>query len=135
MLTYVLIKSVCQSLKIFLRTEFPPSEEKVFLFYSSFTVINSLAVALFPARHADISGEYVYSDTTRHRVVFDMEARIPDNTEVTMAELKLYQRSSHHKRFALEKRSHRPVNNARVSVYWVEVMVDGSNRTSLVDSR
>lgn len=63
-----------------------------------------------------------------------MEARIPDNTEVTMAELKLYQRYSH-KRFALEKRSHRPVSNARVSVYWVEVMADGSNRTSLVDSR
>lgn len=106
-----------------------------FPFYSSFTVINCIAVALFPARLADISGEYVYSDTTRHRVVFDMEARIPDNTEVTMAELKLYQRSSHHKRFAVDKRSHRPVSNARVSVYWVEVMADGSNRTSLVDSR
>lgn len=106
-----------------------------FPFYSSFTVINCIAVALFPARLADISGEYVYSDTTRHRVVFDMEARIPDNTEVTMAELKLYQRSSHHKRFAVDKRGHRPVSNARVSVYWVEVMADGSNRTSLVDSR
>lgn len=83
----------------------------------------------------DISGEYVYSDTTRQRMVFDMEARIPDNSEVTMAELKLFQRASHHKRFAVERKSHRPVNNARVSVYWVEVLPDGSNRTSLVDSR
>lgn len=83
----------------------------------------------------DISGEYVYSDTTRHRMVFDMEARIPDNSEVTMAELKLYQRASYHKRFALEKKNHRPVNNARVSIYWVEVLPDGSNRTSLIDSR
>lgn len=84
---------------------------------------------------ADISGEYVYSDTTRQRMVFDMEARIPDNSEVTMAELKLYQRASYQKRYAVEKKNHRPVSNARVSVYWVEVQRDGSNRTSLVDSR
>lgn len=83
----------------------------------------------------DISGEYVYSDTSRQCVMFDMEARIPDNSEVTMAELKLYQRASHHKRFTVERKSHRPVSNARVSIYWVEVLPNGSNRTSLVDSR
>lgn len=64
-------------------------------------------------------------------MVFDMEARIPDNSEVTMAELKLYQQASYQKRYVVEKRHHRSVSNARVSVYWV----DGSNRTSLVDSR
>ncbi|TNM95204.1 hypothetical protein fugu_017963 [Takifugu bimaculatus] len=85
--------------------------------------------------NADISGEYVYSDTTRHRMVFDMEARIPDNSEVTMAELKLYQQASYQKRYVVEKRNHRSVGNARVSVYWVDVLQDGSNRTSLVDSR
>ncbi|KAG7244261.1 hypothetical protein INR49_004399 [Caranx melampygus] len=85
--------------------------------------------------NADISGEYVYSDTTRYRMVFDMEARIPDNSEVTMAELKLYQRVNYHKRFAVERKTHRPVGNARVSIYWVEVLPNGSNRTSLVDSR
>ncbi|XP_028295890.1 lefty1 [Gouania willdenowi] len=82
--------------------------------------------------NADIAGEYVYSDTTRHRVVFEMEARIPNNSEVTMAELKLYQQASQSKRFASEKRNHRPVNNARVSIYWVD---EDTNRTSLVDSR
>lgn len=94
-----------------------------------------LTVALVVLSAADISGEYVYSDTTRHRMVFDMEARIPANSEVTMAELKLYQRASFQKRHAVEKKNHRPVSNARVSVYWVEVQRDGSNRTSLVDSR
>lgn len=84
---------------------------------------------------ADISGEYVYSDTARYRMVFDMESRIPDNSEVTMAELKLYQRAVHHKRFTVERKNHRAVNNARVSIYWVEVLPNGSNRTSLVDSR
>lgn len=83
----------------------------------------------------DISGEYVYSDTTRYRMVFDMEARIPDNSEVTMAELKLYQQPNYHKRFTVERKNHRPVSNARVSIYWVQALPNGSNRTSLVDSR
>ncbi|KAI5090336.1 lefty1 precursor, partial [Silurus meridionalis] len=84
--------------------------------------------------NADISGEFVYSDTTRQRVVFEMTSRIPDNSEVTMAELKLYKKAPH-KRAMPERKGQRPVNNARVSVYWVEVLGNGSNRTSLVDSR
>ncbi|NP_571035.1 lefty1 precursor [Danio rerio] len=84
--------------------------------------------------NADISGEFVYSDTTRQRVVFEMTSRIPENSEVTMAELKLYKKAPH-KRSIPERKGHRPVNNARVSIYWVEPQKDGSNRTSLVDSR
>lgn len=82
----------------------------------------------------DISGEFVYSDTTRQRVVFEMTSRIPENSEVTMAELKLFKKAPH-KRSIPERKGHRPVNNARVSIYWVEPLEDGSNRTSLVDSR
>ncbi|XP_062322865.1 lefty1 isoform X2 [Osmerus eperlanus] len=85
--------------------------------------------------NADISGEYLYSDTTRQRIAFEMEARIPVNSEVTMAELKLYQKATHHKRSMNEKKNYRPVNNARVSIYWVEMLENGSNRSSLVDSR
>ncbi|KAM9356315.1 lefty1 [Pholidichthys leucotaenia] len=84
---------------------------------------------------ADISGVYEYSDTTRQRILFNMEARIPDNSEVTMAELKLYQRPTHHKRSKVERKNHRSVSSARVSIYWLEVKPGGSNRTSLVDSR
>ncbi|KAB5539656.1 hypothetical protein PHYPO_G00091520 [Pangasianodon hypophthalmus] len=84
--------------------------------------------------NADISGELVYSDTTRQRVVFEMNSRIPANSEVTMAELKLYKKAPH-KRSMPERKGQRPVNNARVSIYWVEVLGNGSNRTSLVDSR
>ena len=90
---------------------------------------------------ADISGEYVYSDTARQRMVFDMDARIPDNSEVTMAELKLYktaplnQNQYHHQGAVGGRKAHRPVHNARVSVYWVDVLPNGANRTSLVDSR
>lgn len=76
----------------------------------------------------------MYSDTTRQRLVFDMEARIPENSEVTMAELKLFKKAPR-KLSIPEKKNHRPVNNARVSIYWLEVLENGSNRTSLVDSR
>ncbi|KAI4877713.1 hypothetical protein NFI96_031909 [Prochilodus magdalenae] len=84
--------------------------------------------------NADISGEFVYSDTTRQRVVFEMDSRIPENSEVTMAELKLYKKAPH-KRSMPARKGQRPVNNARVSIYWVEVLENGGNRTSLVDSR
>ncbi|KAL2082564.1 hypothetical protein ACEWY4_022382 [Coilia grayii] len=84
--------------------------------------------------NADISGEFIYSDATRQWIVFDMDARIPENSEVTMAELKLY-KTVPRKRYMPERKNHRPVNNARVSIYWVEILENGSNRTSVVDSR
>ncbi|XP_059377111.1 left-right determination factor 2-like [Carassius carassius] len=82
----------------------------------------------------DIRGEIKYSDTTRQRLVFDMESRLQENTEVTMAELKLFQTAAQNPSKP-ERRHHRPINNARVSIYWVEVLANGSNRTSLIDSR
>ena len=63
-----------------------------------------------------------------------MDSRIPENSEVTMAELKLYKKAPH-KRSMPARKGQRPVNNARVSIYWVEVLENGGNRTSLVDSR
>ncbi|XP_043916191.1 left-right determination factor 2-like [Protopterus annectens] len=85
--------------------------------------------------NADISGEVLYSDATRQKLVFDMEGRIPENSEVTMAELKLFKKPSLKPFLADRKHHQRPVNNARVSVYWVEILDNGSNRTSLIDSR
>ncbi|XP_026142354.1 lefty2 [Carassius auratus] len=84
--------------------------------------------------NADVKGEIKYSDTTRQRLVFDMESRLQENTEVTMAELKLFQTAAQNPSKP-ERRHHRPINNARVSIYWVEVLANGSNRTSLIDSR
>ncbi|NWX29172.1 LFTY2 factor, partial [Notiomystis cincta] len=81
------------------------------------------------------TGEVLYSDTTtRQKLMFDMEGRIPKNSEVTMAELKLFKKPLDRANLPA-KQSHRPVSNARVSVYWVQQQHDGTNRTSLVDSR
>ncbi|XP_007896477.1 lefty1 [Callorhinchus milii] len=84
--------------------------------------------------NADTTGEVLYSDPTRQRLVFDMKGLIPKNSEVTMAELKLFKKGVHKGDLPLRKH-HRPVHNARVSVYWVKSLPDGTNRTSLIDSR
>ncbi|CAI5770879.1 left-right determination factor 2-like [Podarcis lilfordi] len=84
--------------------------------------------------NADIPGDILYSDTTRQKLIFDMEGRIPANSEVTMAELKLFKKPLERKHLPI-KPSHRPVMNARVSVYWVQPQENGTNRTSLIDSR
>ncbi|XP_078399001.1 left-right determination factor 2-like [Cetorhinus maximus] len=84
--------------------------------------------------NSDTTGDVLYSDPSRQRLVFDMKGLIPENSEVSMAELKLFKKGIH--KGELPPRRHsRPVNNARVSVYWVKILADGSNRTSLIDSR
>ncbi|NWU89410.1 LFTY2 factor, partial [Upupa epops] len=81
------------------------------------------------------AGDVPYSGTTtRQNLIFDMEGRIPKNSEVTMAELKLFKKPLDRAHLPA-KQSHRPINNARVSVYWVQQQHDGTNRTSLIDSR
>ncbi|XP_072406872.1 left-right determination factor 2-like [Chiloscyllium punctatum] len=83
---------------------------------------------------ADTRGDILYSDPARQTLVFDMKGLIPENSEVTMAELKLFKKGVH-KEDLPPRRHSRPVNNARVSVHWVRILSDGSNRTSLIDSR
>ncbi|NXN84431.1 LFTY2 factor, partial [Bombycilla garrulus] len=85
--------------------------------------------------HTGMTGEVLYSDTTtRQKLMFDMEGRIPKNSEVTMAELKLFKMPLDRASLPA-KQSHRPISNARVSVYWVQWQHNGTNRTSLIDSR
>ncbi|NXE64975.1 LFTY2 factor, partial [Calcarius ornatus] len=81
------------------------------------------------------TGEALYPDTpTGQKLVFDMEGRIPKNSEVTMAELRLFKKPVDRAHLPA-RQPHRPVSNARVSVYWVQQRHDGTNSTSLIDSR
>ncbi|XP_010140370.1 PREDICTED: left-right determination factor 1-like [Buceros rhinoceros silvestris] len=80
------------------------------------------------------NAEALSGTTTRQNLIFDMEGRIPKNSEVTMAELKLFKKPLDRANLPA-KQFHRPVSNARVSVYWVQRQHDGTNRTSLIDSR
>lgn len=69
---------------------------------------------------------------TRQHLVFDMETRLKENSEVAMAELRLYQTAPKKLPVIEKKKKHRAVHHARVSIYWV---CNESNHTSLVDSR
>ncbi|XP_062864089.1 lefty2 [Trichomycterus rosablanca] len=80
---------------------------------------------------ADISGDTENVDMTRQSLMFEMETRLQENSEVAMAELKLYQ-SAPHKLPLAEKKKQRPIHHARVSIYWV---CSVTNHTSLIDSR
>ena len=82
--------------------------------------------------HADIAGDVLYSDPTRQRLLFEMKGRIADNSEVTLAELRLFKVAPLSSELRLHRRSR---HNARVSILWVEALPNGRNRTSIVDSR
>ncbi|XP_053315093.1 left-right determination factor 1 [Spea bombifrons] len=81
-----------------------------------------------------ISGEVMYSNPQRQTLVFDMESRLSSSSEVTMAELKLFKMPPNLANVP-ERRDHRAVSNARVSICYVEILKDGTNRTHLIDSR
>uniref|UniRef100_S4R844 Left-right determination factor n=1 Tax=Petromyzon marinus TaxID=7757 RepID=S4R844_PETMA len=87
--------------------------------------------------NADIAGDVVFEDATRQRLTFDMRDRIPDNSEVTLVELRLFKTAPGGAFSAAAQRRHpRPANHARVSVFWLEEpLVGAMNRSTLVDSR
>ncbi|KAM8945399.1 left-right determination factor 1 [Pelodytes ibericus] len=84
--------------------------------------------------NAAISGEMIYSGPKKQTLVFDMESRISGNSDVTMAELKLFKIAPNLKNLP-ERGSHRPANHARVTISYVEILKDGTNKTHLADSR
>ncbi|XP_070458103.1 left-right determination factor 1-like [Equus przewalskii] len=90
---------------------------------------------LTPLVSAEVAGRLLGSDASRHLLVFAMEQRLPPDRELLQAVLRLFQEpvpeAALRTHGRLSPRSHR----ARVTVEWLHVRDDGSNRTSLIDSR
>ncbi|KAK2086154.1 Left-right determination factor 2 [Saguinus oedipus] len=84
---------------------------------------------------AEVAGRFLASEASTHLLVFGMEQRLPPNRELVQAMLRLFQepvpRAVLHRHGRLSPRSDR----ARVTVEWLSVRDDGSNLTSLIDSR
>ncbi|XP_001512708.1 left-right determination factor 1 isoform X2 [Ornithorhynchus anatinus] len=85
----------------------------------------------------EIVGRVTFTEVNVQLLTFDMMGRIPFNSEVQRALLKLYKKQP---RKADIKRIHRlqpysPVTHVRVEIQWVHIRADGTNRTFLVDSR
>uniref|UniRef100_A0A2K6QYL3 Left-right determination factor 2 n=1 Tax=Rhinopithecus roxellana TaxID=61622 RepID=A0A2K6QYL3_RHIRO len=83
----------------------------------------------------EVAGRFLASEASTHLLVFGMEQRLPPNSELVQAILRLFQepvpKAALHRHGRLSPRS----AWARVTVEWLRVRDDGSNRTSLIDSR
>ncbi|KAL4682245.1 hypothetical protein H8959_001800 [Pygathrix nigripes] len=89
----------------------------------------------FSQSFREVAGRFLASEASTHLLVFGMEQRLPPNSELVQAILRLFQepvpKAALHRHGRLSPRS----AWARVTVEWLRVRDDGSNRTSLIDSR
>ncbi|XP_017203251.3 left-right determination factor 2 [Oryctolagus cuniculus] len=82
----------------------------------------------------EVVGKFLLSDASTHLLVFGMEKRLPPNSELVQAVLRLFQEPV--PKAALRRHGLSPRHaRARVTIEWLRVREDGSNRTSLIDSR
>ncbi|XP_058389586.1 left-right determination factor 2 isoform X2 [Diceros bicornis minor] len=89
----------------------------------------------FSQNFREVAGRLLASEASRHLLVFGLEQRLPPDRELVGAALRLFQepvpRAALRRHERLSPRSPR----ARVTVEWLHVRDDGSNRTALIDSR
>uniref|UniRef100_A0A673T0Q9 Left-right determination factor n=1 Tax=Suricata suricatta TaxID=37032 RepID=A0A673T0Q9_SURSU len=86
----------------------------------------------FSQRVREVAGRLLASEASVHVLVFGMEGRLPPNSELVQAVLRLFQQPV--PKAALRRLS--PYSaRARVTVQWLRVREDSSNSTYLVDSR
>ncbi|XP_012499808.1 PREDICTED: left-right determination factor 2 isoform X1 [Propithecus coquereli] len=86
----------------------------------------------FSQNFREVAGRFLVSEADRHLLVFGMEQRLPPNSELVQAVLRLFQEPV--PKAALHRLSPRSTR-ALVTIEWLRVRDDGSNRTSLIDSR
>ena len=83
----------------------------------------------------EVAGRFLVSEASTRLLVFSMEQRLPPNSELVQAVLRLFQEpvpeAALRRHALLSPRSDR----ARVTVEWLQIRDDGSNRTFLIDSR
>ncbi|XP_020027113.2 left-right determination factor 2-like [Castor canadensis] len=85
----------------------------------------------FSQNFQEVAGRFLVSEVSTHLLVFGMEQRLPPNSELVQAVLRLFQQPLPRAALRRLERSAR----AQVTIEWLRVRDDGSNRTSLIDSR
>ncbi|XP_004641235.2 left-right determination factor 2 [Octodon degus] len=89
----------------------------------------------FSQNFREVAGRFLASEASTHLLVFGLEQRLPPRSELVQAVLRLFQEPVPKAALRrLERLSPRGAR-ARVTVEWLRVREDGSNRTSLIDSR
>lgn len=84
---------------------------------------------------SEVAGRLLITEARTHLLVFGMEQRLPPNSELVQAVLRLFQEPV--PKAALRRHERLPPHSAqaRVTVEWLRIRDDGSNHTSLIDSR
>ncbi|KAM4813703.1 left-right determination factor 2-like isoform 3-T3 [Urocitellus parryii] len=85
----------------------------------------------FSPSFREVAGKFLVSEASTYLLVFGMEQRLPANSELVQAVLRLFQEPVPQAALLRQER------NAwvRVTIEWLRFRDDGSNRTSLIDSR
>ncbi|XP_037678746.1 left-right determination factor 2 isoform X1 [Choloepus didactylus] len=89
----------------------------------------------FSQKFREVAGRFLASEASTHLLLFGMEQRLPPHTELVQAVLRLFQEPVPKAALRRHERLFPRSSRARVTVEWLRVRDDGSNRTSLVDSR
>ncbi|KAF3823953.1 left-right determination factor 1-like [Mirounga leonina] len=89
----------------------------------------------FSQKFREVVGRWLASEASTHLLVFSMERRLPPNSELVRAVLRLFQEPVPRAALRRLERLSPHSARARVTVEWLHVREDSSNRTSLVDSR
>ena len=90
---------------------------------------------LTPLVSPEVAGRFLVSEVSSHLLVFHMEQRLPPHSELVQAVLRLFQEPVPKAALRSHERLFPRSDRARVTVQWLHVRDDGSNRTSLIDSR
>ncbi|KAM6166806.1 left-right determination factor 2-like [Erethizon dorsatum] len=89
----------------------------------------------FSQNFREVAGRFLASEASTQLLVFGLEQRLPPRRELVQAVLRLFQEPAPKAALRrLERLSTRGAR-ARVTIEWLRVRDDGSNRTSLIDSR
>ncbi|XP_004700220.1 left-right determination factor 2-like isoform X1 [Echinops telfairi] len=89
----------------------------------------------FSQKFQEVAGRLLASEASRHLLVFGMEQRLPPDSELVQAVLRLFQEPVPRAALRRQERLFPRSARARVTVEWLRVRDDGANRTSLIDSR
>lgn len=82
-----------------------------------------------------MAGRFLVSEASTQLLVFSMERRLPPNSELVQAVLRLFREPVPKAALRRHERLSPRSDLARVTVEWLHVRADGSNRTALIDSR
>uniref|UniRef100_UPI0029546E8B left-right determination factor 1-like n=1 Tax=Panthera onca TaxID=9690 RepID=UPI0029546E8B len=83
----------------------------------------------------EVAGRLLAAEASTHVLVFGMEGRLPPNSELVQAVLRLFQEPVPKAALRRLERLSPHGARARVTVEWLRIHEDSSNRTYLVDSR